>query len=298
MADAGDRLMSQPGEAVVRPIAAGDIAEILDLLQENWPRISPAEWRALFDHSWDGDDPDLGFVLVGDGAIQGYLGTIYSTRSIEGRSHRLCNITSWYVREPYRGSSLRLFMAMLRQASVVTVQTPSKSTQPVLQASGFRSLDSARHLYFPLLHIETLFRGFSLKVKSGAGEIEPHLDAGDRKIMADLAGTGCGQFYLGDGEGYCYLVTKKRQQRFAGVRLAVSDVLYCSDRKLLCRHLERFVLAVLGRERTVAMIGDERILGKKSRRGVRIPFDKYFRSSTLEARQIDNLYSELVLLPI
>ncbi len=262
--------MSSPDKLRVRPIEADDVEGILELLCENWPRISNGQWRAVFDHGWDGEAPDYGFVLAKGDDVVGYLGTIYAERPIDGSPRRICNITSWYVQAPYRTSSLLLLQALLKSAEAITVLTPSRSTRPIMESFGFKTLDSARHFYFPLLHAESLLRGLSLKMHVGAAEIAPCLDSEQRRISTDLAKTDCGEYFLQEAGRGCYLVTKRRRLKLAGRRRPISEVLYCSDPEMFRRHRERVVSTVLLRERTVALAGDagESVSGRAgSRRG-------------------------------
>ena len=82
--------------------------------------------------------------------------------------------------------------------------------------------------------------------------------------------------------------------------LALSELLYCSAPHILVRHLERAKLAILRRQRSVALMADARLFPAGLPRGVRISRKDpaLFRSSLLEPKELDNLYSELVLLPI
>ena len=64
------------------------------------------------------------------------------------------------------------------------------------------------------------------------------------------------------------------------------------------RHLEHVKLRVLWLEKTLALAGDERLLKHQTRFGIAFDAPKYYRSKTLQPPQIDNLYTELVLLPV
>jgi acetoacetyl-CoA synthetase len=78
----------------------------------------------------------------------------------------------------------------------------------------------------------------------------------------------------------------------------VSDLLYCSAPSLLARHLERVKLAVIRRQRSVALTAEAGIFGAPRPLGVVISRPMLFRSSVLQAHELDKLYSELVLLPV
>lgn len=295
----GDGARAPAGRPSVRPITRRDVDEIIALLREPWSDISVDGWRAVFEHGWGRGEADLGFVLVDGRRIVGYLGTILARRRFGADERWVCNITSWYVREGYRTGSIGLLKAVLAKADVITVVTPSKPTRPIFESLGFRLLETHRFVYFPLLHLWTLLRAPRARLLSRPEEIEPELDAEQRRLLHDLRDTACGHFLLREGARRCYFVVKKRHDlRLCAQTLWTSDVLYCSDPELLHRHLERVVLAVLARQRTCALMADSRILGRKGPLGLRVEDKKYIRGSGIDPRTVDNLYTEIALLPI
>jgi acetoacetyl-CoA synthetase len=78
----------------------------------------------------------------------------------------------------------------------------------------------------------------------------------------------------------------------------VSDLLYCSAPSLVARHLERVKLAIIWRQRSVALTAEADLFGALRPLGKVIRQPMLFRSSILQAHELDKLYSELVLLPI
>lgn len=294
--------LSSTQEARLRVIAPEDVENIIWFLRERWPKVAADEWRAIFEHPWDGERPELGYLLTVSDSIVGYLGTIYSEQTLGGTRRRVCNITSWNVREDYRSSSLRLFQALLKDADIITVFTAGDVTKRIMEILGFRVLDTNRYVYFPLLHAATLLRGRGVTILTDIGDIEQRLDDNHRTILKDLIDTNCRHLLVREGARYCYLVTKRRRQGI-GIKgplaVSVSEVLYCSDRAMLTRHLERILLTVLRRDATWALRGNERIVGKRSPLGLRLEHMVFVRGADIDLGLLDNLlYSEVVLLPI
>jgi acetoacetyl-CoA synthetase len=89
-------------------------------------------------------------------------------------------------------------------------------------------------------------------------------------------------------------VVKRRKIR----RFPVSDLLYCSAPSLLARHLERVKLAIIWRQRSVALTAEAGVFGALRPLGMVIRRPRLFRSSILQAHELDKLYSELILLPV
>ncbi len=284
----------------LRAIAPEDVENIIRFLIERGSRITDDEWRAIFEHPWDGERPELGYLLTVSNSIVGYLGTIYSEQTLGGTRRRVCNITSWNVREDYRSSSLRLFQALLKDADIITVFTPTGVTRRIMEILGFRVLDTNKYFYFPLLHAATLLRGRGVTILTDIGDIEQRLDDNHRTILKDLINTNCRHLLVREGARYCYLVTKRRRQGIKGpLTVSASEVLFCSDRAMLNRHLERILLTVLRRDATWALTGNERIVGKRCPLGLRLEHTEFVRGADIDLGPLNNLlYSEVVLLPI
>ncbi|MHC2234040.1 hypothetical protein [Bradyrhizobium diazoefficiens] len=138
--------------------------------------------------------------------------------------------------------------------------------------------------------------------------VRERLTSHQRQIFDDHAAYDCLQLIVVDGPDYAYLVVKRRDQRLAASRLGrlarflplkipYSDILHCSAPVLLLRHLERVKLAILRRQRTVALVAEARIFPVPPR-GMMLPMITCFRSPLIADGELDRLYSEIVLLPI
>ncbi len=145
----------------------------------------------------------------------------------------------------------------------------------------------------PLLNATTL-RGPGPRIISDPRQVRALLDGEQRQIFDDHAPYDCLQLVLQSGSERAYLVVKRRTIG----RLPVSDLLYCSAPSLLARHLERVKLAVIWRQRSVALTAEAGIFGALRPPGVVVRRPMLFRSSVFQAQELDKLYSELVLLPV
>ena len=250
----------------------------------------------MFDYGWLDKKPNLGFVLTLGDKIVGFLGAVYARRQIGDRTCVVCNFTSWYILPKYRGWGPALLAAALRDQDVCyTSLTPSPTSARMFEAMGFRCLDSQSIIFFPFLHLDTL-RGPGPEIIFDLDDIRSLLNDDQRLIFDDHLAYECLHLVLRDGAECAYLVVKRRTQR----GMALSELFYCSAPHILARHLERAKLAILRRQRTVALMADLRLFRTPAPRGVRIrrQGQALFRSSLFEPEELDNLYSELVLLPI
>lgn len=328
-------------QPLIRAATSADEGAIVDLLHAQWPNLSVGEWERIFRLPWSAADCDLGFVLVDGGHIVGFIGTVCSSREIDGQPHELCNLVGWCVKPDYLTSSLGLLNAVIRTGRVITAVTPASVTQQIMKMLGFTLLETERRVFLPFSDLGTAV-GKGVRVLGGIPEIEPHLTPAHRQIMRDHSATLCRHHLLLAGTGYSYIVTRRANQGVKSVirslaekyaprsaagsdelpggkpdeadrprldyqirraasklaRIPASEILFCSDPALLMQHLERAKLSILRRDRTLALVGDSRLLNGAAARGLRIPSIKYFRGKELHAHQIDNLYTEYVLLPL
>lgn len=92
-----------------------DFERVYPLLQDfGISRITKDHWRRLFTRNWDSPEDYCGYLLDQDGEVKGFLGLLFSERTINGRLEKFCNMTSWMVKQESRGHSLQLFLEALK----------------------------------------------------------------------------------------------------------------------------------------------------------------------------------------
>jgi len=281
----------------VRPAGPEDVAPLCTFLQGLDRNIGADKWRRLFNYQWLEKKPNLGFVLTAGDEIVGFLGAVYARRQIRGQSCVTCNFTSWYILPEYRGWGPLLLAAALRDQDVCyTNLTPSPTSARMCEAMGFTRLESQTIILPPLFHLDTL-RTRGVEIIFDLDGIRSLLKDDQRPIFEDHLAYDCLHLALRERTECAYLVVKRRRIKR---RQPLSELLYCSAPQILVRHLERAKLAILRRQRTVALMADMRLFQAPAPRGVwirqRPPV--LFRSSLLKPEEVDKLYSEVVLLPI
>jgi len=242
-------------KALVRPAQKEDIDSVILLLRNGLDsRLSPKEWRRLFEYPRVQSQPNLGFVLESSNRLVGFLGAVYSERLVGGQAQRFCNLSSWYVMPEFRTSSIALLMALLGQRDCTfTNLAPSQIVTQVMKQCGFKQLESHKLLCGPRLYrglvekksrlsrnhhlnkfirilevlIETpLLKGIELIRRNSPAEF-------DRGGVRFLAGADlvrpmlsradqqllddhrqCGHFLVHDEQSYSYIVTVNRKISF------------------------------------------------------------------------------------
>jgi acetoacetyl-CoA synthetase len=279
----------------IRPVTPADIEPLCRFLHQGLTRVPLPAWRRLFDYPWLDDKPDLGHLLTVGNEIVGFLGAIYASRKIRGKAGVVCNLTSWYVLPQYRGRAVELLDAAIRKENVTfTALTPEPAVAQMLEAMGFARLNKRRIELPPLLHVDTL-RERGVLISFDPESVRRSLDDEQRLIFDDHARCNCLLLSATVGPEHAFLVVKRRPGR--RIKMAYSDILYCSNQTLLARHLERIKLAILRRQRTLRLVCDEELLPEQPR--VRSFVTTYlYHSPLFTASELDKLYSEIVLLPV
>ena len=287
----------------VRAAGSEDVDSICLLLHEGFGTdpVAPEQWRSLFNYKWLEEKPNLGFVLTDGDAIVGFLGTIYATRRIDDKSLLVCNLTSWYVRPEYKGWGLLLMEAAVRDARIgYTALSPAPVTREILKLMGFQAIDAGTVLFAPFLHINTLRRP-APTITFDLERIAGLLNDAERQILHDHLPYDCLHAVISDGGETCYVIAKRRRRRlhrFAPIALPYSELLHCSSPEVLARHLERVKLTIMWRHRAVALVADEHLLPALYSRGIELKNESLYRAADFNPRELDKLYSELVMLPI
>jgi acetoacetyl-CoA synthetase len=267
--------------------------------------VTVADWRKLFEYRWLARKPNLGFVALDRNTIVGFVGAIYADRTIDDRTVRVCNLTSWYVRPEYRGLGGYLLASALRDDAITyTAFTPILLTRHALAKLGFERIVASKRVFPPLLHLDSAFVK-APRITFDPVEIRAILRGEQLRIFEDHLQSGCVQAAIVDGADACYIVSKRRVRRGRlhprlpiTMSIPYSELLYCSNPQLLVRHLERIKLALLWREKTLALMVDDNMLAAERPRGLTFESRTMFRSRDVKGHELDKLYSELVLLPI
>jgi len=276
------------------PITAEDVAEVAQFLQVHHNRRVP--WLcAIAAVPWSVQAPNHGFMLRDAGRVVGTLLAVYSERLVGGRTERFCNLGSWCVLPEYRSRSLALLEALLQQEGYhFTVLSPNEDSQEILAWLKFRPLNSSA-VVVPHIPLPTPFH--RTVIVTYPPSIEKLLRSTDLTLYRDHARAGAAHhLVIMRGGRSCYVMYRESRHT-TGVRTAV--LLHVSDADLFLQELIPLTRHLLLRHGLVATVADLQLIGRKPRLAIdtqRRP--RMFRSATLSPEQIDELYSELVCVPL
>lgn len=280
----------------IRKAVSGDFERIYPLLQsfEN-STISKDLWRKLFVSPWKAPEDFCGYMLLKDGEVKGFLGLIFSHRILNGKTEKLCNMTSWIVNEECRGQSLLMLMEVLKLRDyTLTNFTASPTVATILSKLGFRDFRIDQVVLLPVPYIA--WPGRRPRCVFDLQEIRSRLSGQNLRIFEDHQGLDCQHLLLCSDDGDCYVVLKKTRRK----RLNFAKVHYLSNPSVFREGMKRLTAQICLRLGVFGVMVDERYVeGSLLRAAAKYPHQRkgYFKSdSIVDENLIDTIYSELVIL--
>jgi hypothetical protein len=277
------------------PITAGDVVGVARFMHENLNgRVTTADWSRALSVPWAVEPPNHGFFLQHHGRVVGAYLAYYSEREIAGRAEKFCNLGAWCVLGDHRHQGLRLLTSLLKQKDFhFTDFSPSGSVVPLNRRLKFTDLDTTTVL---IPNLPMPFRRSGLRITEDPGLLLDSLEGEARRIFLDHRGAAAAHHLLLATPGdHCYVVfrrdTRKNLRAFA-------SVLYVSNQEMFRRHARAVASHLLLRHGIPATLVELRVTGGRPDGSLRLSVarPKMFRSESLEADQIDYLYSELTCL--
>jgi hypothetical protein len=257
------------------------------------PRPDKETFRQLFVRRWDGNEDHFGCILEDDGKPVGFLGTVHSTRSIDGRPERFCNLSCWIVEKDYRTEGLSLLFNVLKEKDTTFTNFTGVKVAPILKHFGFSPLDEFSKILLPLPRPSAL--GCDCKVRLDAESFESQLDDADLRIYQDHLPFKFTHVLLSADNGYSYLIVQKVRRK----RLPVAEVHYLSQLDSFLQHAPHLLPSLcLKLGVTGLLVGEHFLRGRVVRPALTIPqrLPRLFRSASVSAEEMDTLYSELQVL--
>jgi hypothetical protein len=287
--------------AEIRFAQPADIEPICRLMGSS---LVPAQfWRRMLAYSWLAveDKPDLGAVIVAGSEIVGFLGAMYSNRSIAGKPERFCNVFGWYVKPDYRHYSVPLLSFLVRRPGLTFFNvTPADHVLPIFKRIGFTLADESRYVCRPGFDA-LLGRRSKVRIMREEDVNEDLLGSMQFQIFQDHFGHSVRRFVFTAARDVCMIFTKRMY--WSQVRFPRTEFYYASNPEFFARHFQSILPLLLRRDKTVALHIDQRHLGFRPKRAQSIsavamyPSAMLARSESVPMSAIDRLYSELVILP-
>lgn len=280
---------------------------LLRMFERNTPALSKERWLRLFDYVWECDSRVRGFVLEDQGNVVGFRAYIQHVRNIDGGPIRIISASSWVVLPEYRGRVAECRGETVANMLLVAPENWFRGEPYCLVGVTVRPqlINRLTDRGYEVLETETVMTKVSpwpapggWRVAHRPDEVRELLDAGQRQLFDDHRDLPCLQLVATkDGERCFVVVCLRRSGRFT--RLA--RVVHLSHGGRFESALGAIGWHLLTRHRARWIEWDSRWLGGRLPPGaVRrpLPSPRMFKSDRLRPEQIDNLYSEIVLLEL
>lgn len=298
----------------VRPVAPADFEQLHPLLHWHDPTLTKDAWQRIFDYTWAHNNPHCGYGLFDRDEAVGFIGFIFCERSLAYQSasskpFKFCNLTTWVVKPQYRSHSLSLMMPVMRMKDyTVTDLSASDDVIEVSKRLGFKILDEAVTVLLPYgwsayrrkTYYDRPYRELAVALNNaillGKNTTEISLPPVEQKIFNDHRRYAhCHQLVLKLGKDCCHVAYTLNHE----AQLSYSHIHFISDRTLFEQHQQIIRQQIIRQSGLPLIVIDSRLTASaKLPFSYRLPLSspRIYRSSQLVPAQIDNLYSELVLL--
>jgi RimJ/RimL family protein N-acetyltransferase len=282
----------------VTPAMFDDIYPLLLELDDS--QLTGEKWRLIFDYRWEFDEGHVGYALIDDRQVVGFNGTLFSRRIIDGMEARFCNLTSWIVKEKYRTESLRLLFPLLNlKGYTLTNLTMNERAWAIAKRLGFMNLDTHVRLLFPIPQLSGRAGETPPAIVSDQARIAEILNPAHLRIFSDHSQYDCGHLVIQENDSYCYLLYTSKSYKKYNCKIPYGHIQYISDRDIFLKYLNRIRLHFLTSNRYLFLAVDERLIGNAHlpySKIYQLKIPKMYKSEVLTGEQVDNLYSEIVVL--
>lgn len=283
----------------IRRAVKEDFDLVYPLLKEfNSRYIFRQDRKKLFYQNWDKNEGYCGYIMLDQDRAVGFLGLLFTERSINGSNCKFCNLTSWIVKEKYRSKSIFMLQPVLKLRSyTITDLTPSREVYLLLKRSGFEDLESCYRFIFPLP--VPIRKKFDVSIITDTKSAAQKLGETDLQIFHDHQFDYCYHIVMQTAQSKCYIVMTRMVRKSKPYLMA--RIHYISNIGLFKTHLNSIRMWLCSKFKVLAIVVDERFLdGKKIifSKKLKLKNKPLFRSQELIKYDIDNLYSELILFNI
>ena len=170
----------------------------------------------------------IGYILIeNDKNIVGFLGTIYSKRTINGISVEHCYLHSWVVFKRFRLQAFKLILPILKKNIFISTYSPVKSLEGLYRKFDFDESHfySKLILSLPLLNL----RKKKITLNKNADISQEYLLSQDRKIFNDHNFTNIDKMmiYFDDNKNDNIFIIAKKRKKFKFI--PILEIIYISD---------------------------------------------------------------------
>lgn len=281
---------------LLQKIEPSSFAAIYPLLRSHDPDLSPATWQSLFNYPWQRSSSYCGYGLFDGETAVGFLGMIFSQRRISNQTHNVCNLTTWVVRPDYRSHSFSLMMPIMRlKDHTITDLSATNDVARISERLGFKPLETSVSILLPYSKPDAELEG---RLYSNDEIASLSLSATTRHVFADHRSyDSCHQLLLRTQRGDCHVLYTVN----IDPRLSCCHIQSISNLDLFERHQAKIRQRIVQDTGIPLIAVDSRLVDSVDvPSSFRLPLGvpRLYLSQQLQPEQIDNAYSELILLDL
>ena len=280
----------------VEKVDCTNFMECQDMFSNFWGPGRQDQWRQIFEYKWPRDETYCGLALKDCDQTVGFLGMIFSRRRVNGKMEKFCNLTNWFVQKPYRSRAISLLLPLFAMADyTITDLTPSRKVYRIQKKLGFKDLDARGRVLLPFGRRLFEPKSPSIQLTHEPSQIKRKLAGEHLKILNDHINYPCSHLLAAAEDRYCYIIYAKQKNK----RLNYAHVHFISDPDFFSCVYRDIRQSILAKSKACYILIESRFV-----RDLSLPLSfslsfrapKQYLSSTLKPEQIDNLYSEIMLL--
>jgi hypothetical protein len=275
------------------------VLPLLRYFESGTPHLTAEHWRRLFHYTWEPPGETRGFLLLDKNRVVGFEAFINHRRWIDGKEAWIANGSSWVVLPEYRRFAILLkepWMRLHREHPELC--STGLSAKKGLDLNAVSRTGAVLDSHYYIMYPTPEGSGLLWQASNDPEVLWNRLGDEERRLYLDHQCLPCDHTVLWRGDEVCYVVSVRR----SGPKgFSAANIMYVSSAHLFRRAIDRIKLALFQKTGAVWLTVDERFLGSwQPHFGRRVPFTvpKTLASSTLAPAQIDNLYSEQILLEI
>lgn len=272
---------------------------IFPLLHDFDQSHSKEQWKNIFEQPFNNGEDNCGYALFDGDKVVGFLGYIYSSKLIENKLTKFCNLTTWIVLEEYRNNSLQLIYPILKMKDYcITNYIPAKNVYEVSKKLGFKDLEVYENILLPILNpIKCLFNKCTFII--GLDEILKFLQNEGEVYLLNVVNAhknyNCNFVLIKSKRSFSLILFTKVKRK----KITFAQIQYISNKELFFSCLDRFKIILMWRFKIISPIIENRNLIKGNRLfSIKVKFNnpQVYKGEVIDKSKIDNLYSELILL--
>jgi len=276
-----------------RQIGESDIPAVADLLAAGFKTKPRAFWSHVFaclnEHSTPSGFPKYGYLLETGGIAVGAIIQIFTAMPGSGEPRIRCNVSSWFVEDPFRSyASLLVSKALCHRNVTYLNVTPASHTLSIIEAQGYSQYSRGLFVAIPVLRFPA--RSARVTAVKLDGSPPEHTDFFEHRLLVDHAKYGCLSLWCRTAESAYPFVFRPRVHR--GIPCA--QLVYCRSLDHFVQFagsLGRFLIA---RGRSLVVIDSDRPVPGLIGRYFRVEKPKYFKGPD-RPRLGDLAYTEVAM---